>query len=50
MGSVEELHKLSGVLVSDLHKDIVDSITIPSKKGKGDLHRVDEVFDWYFIL
>lgn len=48
IGSVEELHKLSGVLVTDLHKENIDHITIPSQKGKGLLRRVDEVFDCWF--
>ena len=34
--------------VTDLHKDSIDHITIPSKQGKGDLKRVDEVFDCWF--
>lgn len=34
VGSVEELYQLSGVRVSDLHKEFVDGITIPSKQGK----------------
>ena len=48
IGSVEELYQLSGVRVTDLHKEHVDHITIPSKQGKGLLKRVDEVFDCWF--
>lgn len=49
IGSVEELFELSGVRVTDLHKDVVDKITIPSKKNPGTvLRRVDEVFDCWF--
>ena len=48
VGSVEELYNLSGVRITDLHKDIVDEITIPSQQGKGVLRRVDEVFDCWF--
>ena len=48
VGSVEELYELSGVRVADLHKEFVDSITIPSRRGKGVLRRVDEVFDCWF--
>lgn len=49
IGSVEELFELSGVRVTDLHKDVVDEITIPSKKNPGTvLRRVDEVFDCWF--
>lgn len=48
VGSIDELFELSGVRVDDLHKDIVDAITIPSRQGKGLLHRIDEVFDCWF--
>lgn len=48
VGSIEELSKLSGVKVDDLHRETVDSITIPSKHGKGSLKRVSEVFDCWF--
>ena len=50
VGSVEELQKLSGYKgqITDLHKDKIDHITIPSQKGKGELHRISEVFDCWF--
>ncbi|TFK23968.1 isoleucine-tRNA ligase [Coprinopsis marcescibilis] len=49
VGSVEELEKLSGVTgITDLHRDKIDHITIPSQKGKGVLRRVEEVFDCWF--
>ncbi|KAH3902588.1 Isoleucine--tRNA ligase, cytoplasmic [Saccharomycodes ludwigii] len=49
IGSIEELKKLSGVQdITDLHRDTIDHITIPSKKGKGDLKRIEEVFDCWF--
>jgi isoleucyl-tRNA synthetase len=49
IGSIEELKKLGGVAsVTDLHRDSIDSIRIPSQKGKGMLKRVDEVFDCWF--
>ena len=50
VGSIEELKKLSGYKgdITDIHRDKVDSITIPSKKGKGELHRIEEVFDCWF--
>ena len=35
VGSVEELFELSGVRVTDLHKEFIDHITIPSKQGRG---------------
>lgn len=34
--------------ITDLHRETVDHITIPSKQGKGDLRRVSEVFDCWF--
>jgi len=48
IGSIEELFELSGVRITDLHKENVDHITIPSKMGKEPLKRVDEVFDCWF--
>ncbi|KAL9123440.1 MAG: hypothetical protein Q9187_000010 [Circinaria calcarea] len=50
IGSVDELKTLSGFEgdLSDLHRDKVDGITIPSKQGKGTLRRVEEVFDCWF--
>ncbi len=49
IGSVKELEELSGVAgITDLHRDSIDHITIPSKQGKGALRRVPEVFDCWF--
>lgn len=50
VSSVAELKQLSGYEgeIKDLHPDSVDQITIPSKQGKGTLHRVPEVFDCWF--
>ncbi|XP_065669203.1 isoleucine--tRNA ligase, cytoplasmic isoform X2 [Hydra vulgaris] len=48
IGSVDELYKLSGIKISDLHRENVDNITIPSSKGNGTLKRVPEVFDCWF--
>ena len=50
VGSIQELKDLSGYQgdLSDLHRDKVDHITIPSKKGKGELRRIEEVFDCWF--
>lgn len=48
IGSVEELERLSGAKITDLHKEYIDPITIPSQKGKGVLRRIDEVFDCWF--
>lgn len=49
VGSIKELEELSGVKnITDIHKEFVDKITIPSKMGKGTLKRVPEVFDCWF--
>ncbi|KAM6502057.1 tRNA synthetases class I (I, L, M and V) domain containing protein [Amanita muscaria] len=49
ISSVEELETLSGVTgITDLHREKIDHITIPSQKGKGQLKRVEEVFDCWF--
>jgi len=48
VGSVQELEELSGKKVTDLHRHFIDDIVIPSKQGKGDLHRVEDVFDCWF--
>eukprot|EP01006_Ploeotia_vitrea_P039337 TRINITY_DN66336_c6_g5_i1.p1 TRINITY_DN66336_c6_g5~~TRINITY_DN66336_c6_g5_i1.p1 ORF type:complete len:1091 (-),score=171.65 TRINITY_DN66336_c6_g5_i1:1267-4485(-) len=48
VGSVKELEELSGQKITDLHREFVDEITIPSKQGKGVLRRVPEVFDCWF--
>uniref|UniRef100_A0A672UDR2 isoleucine--tRNA ligase n=1 Tax=Strigops habroptila TaxID=2489341 RepID=A0A672UDR2_STRHB len=48
VGSVAELEELSGVKVTDLHRESIDHLTIPSHCGKGLLHRVPEVFDCWF--
>lgn len=47
--SIEKLEKLSGrTNLTDLHRDHIDDITIPSQKGKGQLRRIEEVFDCWF--
>jgi isoleucyl-tRNA synthetase len=50
IGSVKELMELAGLKEppTDLHRDFIDDITIPSKKGKGVLRRIPEVFDCWF--
>ncbi|ODV81974.1 uncharacterized protein CANTADRAFT_44761 [Suhomyces tanzawaensis NRRL Y-17324] len=49
VGSIDELKKLSGRDdITDIHRESIDSITIPSQKGKGQLKRIEEVFDCWF--
>ncbi|MFT5376960.1 MAG: isoleucyl-tRNA synthetase, partial [Candidatus Latescibacterota bacterium] len=48
IGSREELEKLSGQKVDDLHKHVIDEIEIDSPTGKATLRRVPEVLDCWF--
>lgn len=48
VGSIKELEELTGTKVTDLHRESVDDLTIPSKTGRGVLRRVPEVFDCWF--
>ena len=50
VGSIKELMELSGITIpiTDLHREYIDHITIPSKQGKGMLRRIPEVFDCWF--
>lgn len=47
-GSIKELEELTGKTITDLHRESIDDLIIPSKMGKGDLHRIPEVFDCWF--
>ena len=48
VGSVKELEELTGAKITDLHREHIDHLTIESKKGKGKLRRIEEVFDCWF--
>lgn len=49
ISSIAQLEELSGLKgISDLHRESIDAITIPSKQGKGTLKRIEEVFDCWF--
>jgi isoleucyl-tRNA synthetase len=48
VGSIDELEKLSGQRVSDLHSHFVDAVTIPSPTGKSPLKRITPVLDCWF--
>jgi isoleucyl-tRNA synthetase len=49
VNSVEELEKLTGATgITDIHREKIDQLTIPSKQGKGALKRIEEVFDCWF--
>jgi isoleucyl-tRNA synthetase len=48
IGSVEELEGLSGEKITDIHKHIVDKITFPCQKCKGEMKRIPDVLDTWF--
>ena len=50
IGSIAELKELSGFKgeINDIHRDKIDSITIPSKQGGKSLKRINDVFDCWF--
>lgn len=49
IGSVAQLEELTGAKVTDLHRESIDSLEIPSRKNPGTmLKRVEEVFDCWF--
>ncbi|XP_058119067.1 isoleucine--tRNA ligase, cytoplasmic [Anopheles ziemanni] len=49
IGSIDELERYSGVRVTDLHRESIDHIEIPSAvPGNPPLRRVTEVFDCWF--
>ena len=48
VGSIDELERLSGVRVDDLHTHFVDKVTIPSPTGRSPLRRIEPVLDCWF--
>lgn len=48
IGSVAELEELTGQKITDLHRENIDDLTIPSKMGKAPLRRIEDVFDCWF--
>uniref|UniRef100_A0A0C9QTI3 Isoleucine--tRNA ligase, cytoplasmic n=1 Tax=Fopius arisanus TaxID=64838 RepID=A0A0C9QTI3_9HYME len=49
VGSIQELEKLTGQKISDIHRESIDHLTIPSRRpGCPPLRRVPEVFDCWF--
>lgn len=50
IGSIEELVKLANLdyIPTDIHREFIDNILIPSKQGKGFLKRIPDVFDCWF--
>lgn len=47
-GSRQELFERSGVMVTDLHKHVVDAVTFPCGKCQGTMKRIPDVFDTWF--
>lgn len=50
VGSIDELVKLANLTTrpTDIHREFVDNITIPSQQGKGVLRRIPEILDCWF--
>ncbi len=48
IGSIDELAERSGTRLDDLHKHIVDEVTMPCEACGGTMHRVPEVLDVWF--
>ncbi|KAI7845602.1 hypothetical protein COHA_000889 [Chlorella ohadii] len=48
VGSIAELEEATGAKVTDLHRHFIDHLTIPSRQGKGQLRRIEDVFDCWF--
>ena len=48
IGSIAELEKHSGVVVTDLHKDVLDPITFPCGSCDKEMRRVPDVLDCWF--
>lgn len=49
VGSIAELEQLTGTKVTDIHRESIDHLTIPSRRpGQPPLRRVPEVFDCWF--
>lgn len=49
VSSIQELRDLSGdQTITDIHRDKIDHLIIPSRQGKGNLKRISEVFDCWF--
>jgi isoleucyl-tRNA synthetase len=48
IGSIEELYKLTGTKVTDLHKESVDDLTFTQTGEEGTYRRIPEVLDCWF--
>ncbi len=48
IGSIDELEAASGQRLTDLHKHVVDEVTMPCTECGSEMRRVPEVFDVWF--
>ncbi len=48
IGSIDELEERSGIRLEDLHKHVVDEVTMPCEACGKTMHRVPEVLDVWF--
>lgn len=48
IGSIEELYKLTGTRVTDLHKESIDDLTFTQTGEEGTYRRIPEVLDCWF--
>lgn len=48
ISSKEELERLTGEKITDLHMDFIDHLEIPSPTGLSNLKRISDVFDVWF--
>ncbi|MFN8390642.1 MAG: isoleucine--tRNA ligase [Bdellovibrionota bacterium] len=48
LGSVEELEKLSGATVTDLHSHFIDELTIACERCEARMRRIPQVLDCWF--
>ncbi|MFT6017163.1 MAG: isoleucyl-tRNA synthetase, partial [Candidatus Azotimanducaceae bacterium] len=48
IGSIEELHELTGIKVDDLHREFVDDLTFTVDGEEGVYRRIEEVLDCWF--
>ncbi|KMQ90073.1 isoleucyl-trna cytoplasmic [Lasius niger] len=49
VGSIKELERLTGTKITDIHRESIDHLEIPSKRpGHPPLRRIPEVFDCWF--
>lgn len=48
IGSIGELSRLSGKVLTDIHKHFVDEVTIPCPKCQSTMQRISEVLDCWF--